>query len=143
MYNQDDDKRHTVDLATSYYGNLVKSILYVDRDEFLFCEQGAESLESQKRFQQMFASSYVPSRGDEVLLKRINVASYIPSSLPNPSDSTIVSVLEKCLQDAHDAKHMALFWGCYSAAWLPKTKAKGLYAPDACPFHELHKPCLR
>jgi hypothetical protein len=143
MYNQDDDKRLTVDLATSHYGSLVKSIFYVDRDEFLFCGQAGGGLEAQRRYQQMFVDTYMPRSADEVLIPRINVASYIPPAPQNPSDEDIVSVLEVCLRNAHAVKSMRLFWGCYSAAWLPKTKAKGLYAPDACPFHELHKPCLR
>lgn len=142
MYNQDDDKRATVDMATAHYQQLVKSFFYVDRDELLFCPKGGKKIESQKVYQHRFVDGHLADdRVDEVLLARLNVASLRIES--DASEADVNAALEKCLASAYSQRRMDVFWGCYSSAWIPKTKSKGFYPPDSCPFHELHKPCLR
>ena len=143
MYNQDDDKRATVDMATAHYRQLVKSFLYVDRDELLYCPPGQPHISSQKHFQARFLTRFMP-HSDELLLSRINVASLFSGDISRgTAETAITAVLEECLTGAYVSRSMEKLWGCYSMAWVPKTKSKGIYPPDSCPFHELHQPCLR
>jgi hypothetical protein len=150
MYNQDDNKRLTVDSASFNYSHLVSSLLYVDRDELLFCPEGSYQVERQRKFQHdLFNKTLFGQHVDQILFQRFNYASVVKIPLSTSpfqlSDQYIQQALESCVENAYQRRSIFAYFHCFSSVTTFKTKEKSLFqvGPGTCPFHELHDACLR
>lgn len=90
MFNQDDNKRFTTDYATLQYYNNVRSIMFIDRDELLFCPEGSTIVEKQRTFQQQLFTNYFQNQNyQQILFPRYNYASVVDlSSIPTTTTTT-------------------------------------------------------
>lgn len=154
MLNQDDNKRFTTDFATLQYSNNVQSIMFIDRDELLFCPEGSYIVEKQREYQQsMFTNYFKKLNFHQILFPRYNYASVVDFSSILTTSSTSSSLqltdryiqltLEKCILNSYHRRSIFAFFHCFSNVTVYKTKDKAVYSIDACPFHELHSGCLR
>jgi hypothetical protein len=156
-----------VDSATFNYSHLMPSLLYVDRDELLFCPEGSYDINTQRQYQHSLLNRTLQRRNtrtghvqqqlggsDQILFQRFNYASVMqipPLSSSTPlSDQFIQQVLESCLLDAYRSATsdrggsvLSSYFRCFSSVSAFKTKEKSIYRADSCPFHELHYACLR
>jgi hypothetical protein len=142
MTTQDDNKKATVDFASLFYRSLLNSIMYVDRDELLFCPQAGKTILEQREYQQLLVEVNFKQGSDELLFPRFNYASV--TSSPNiESDAQVTGELEDCLLRAYKQRAISAFWECYSSIKVLKSKHKSVFLPSACPFHDLHFACWR
>lgn len=160
MLNQDDNKRLTVDSAIFNYSHLVSSLLYVDRDELLFCPEGTYHVETQRAYQHDFIRRVLFQHNhDQILFQRFNYASVVnllsskefsssasssnASSSSSLTDQYIQQVLESCIINSYQKRSIFAFFHCFSSVTIYKSKEKCLFQTNSCPFHELHHACLR
>jgi hypothetical protein len=143
MYNQDDNKRFTVDIATLLYSHHLPSLLYVDRDELLYCPESSLSLSQQRDYQHRVIESSLLG-ADQLLFPRFNYGSVVKiSSASSITDVFIQNILQDCVLSSYQKKSISSYFGCYSDVAVHKKKEKALYHLDSCPFHELHFACIR
>ena len=155
MWNQDDNKRFTTDYATLQYSNQknIQSIMFIDRDELLFCPEGSYNVEQQRDYQQSLITNLFNQQNNyhQVIFPRYNYASVVDlspllnttSSTPPLTDRYIQTTLEGCVLNSYHRRSIFAYFHCFSDVTVYKTKNKAIYSINACPFHELHFGCLR
>jgi len=141
MLNQDDDKKMTANMASLKYSHLVRSFMFVDRDELLYCPITNTSVSAQRSYQRGIINGYFSSGMHELLISRRNYASFIPGSAEVKSDRDVQGILAACLSRAYALRRMDKFWECYSQYTVFKSKVKSIFSADACPLHDLHRGC--
>lgn len=154
--DHDSDRRKTFILARQRYSNFF-SILYPDRDEFLFCMPEQRKVKSVQRY---FQHKHIRMLYRRLNVHQIELPRYAYSArYPRPDIETdslelhrksneeidIHEHLADCLDDGYSARNMSQLWHCFSNASMRNTKSKSaevLYS-QTCPFVGVHRNCLR
>jgi hypothetical protein len=164
--NQDSDKRRTYGHARQTFSALWW-MLFVDRDELMFCPGAVQSkaaqistqvsLYNRTKFRGMFLCYDVIVCFDLALLGAV-VAElnfqwvyYAPIHPSNTSsvagDEWYQTTISSCVLQAYKAKSLSAYLKCFGGFAVSKDKSAGKSADvgmgDFCPFYGLHKGCYR
>lgn len=158
---QDVDKQITFDVVRLNYDTRYK-IVFLDSDELLAPSQILGNRTFFKNEPAIPVSEFpielVKERlyshwgseeplNEEYQLYRMGVAAFTPSRVihvMNVSlDGDMILPTQNCMRTGYDARNMSAMMSCWSDAMVKQTWNKFMDPQGTCPFHWVHKACMR
>jgi hypothetical protein len=142
--DQDGDKTKTYDLARMEYKHL-KSLLYVDSDELLFCPSASAGVRAQAFRQRKLMDSFSSLGIEEMRFVRLPYAVKAPLGFGddhyNRTQVDLTMHGQECMNAAYKERSLSGMMSCWSSATAFDNFHKSSDFAGVCPFHYNHWSC--